>query len=108
EGSPICMNLAIDPNREPESVALHKYDTAFNLVANNIFVGKEPNWPLLVTEQDSSANATSLGPIFYSNTFTGNIFFNVGSQALPRLDMQLLPYLGFSVPFTDPNAWAVA
>jgi hypothetical protein len=49
-----------------------------------------------------------LGPLCYSNTYIGNIFFNVSSQFPPRLNMQLPPYFGPTAVFNDPAAWAAA
>jgi hypothetical protein len=100
-----CLNLGTDIGREPDRNALHTYDSAFNLVAYNIFAGYG-DMTLLGTQQDSSANSTSLGAICYSNTYTGNIFFNVSSS--PRMNMQLLPYLGAAASFSDATAWASA
>ena len=107
DGRVNCLNLGTDLGREPDKVALHAYDTAFNLVAYNIFAGSG-DVTLLGTQQDSSANASSLGAICYSNTYTGNIFFNVSSQFPPLIYMQLLPYLGAAAGFNDPTAWASA
>jgi parallel beta-helix repeat protein len=107
EGGPNCLILGTDIGREPDRVALHAYDSAFNLVAYNIFAGYG-DVTLLGTQQDSSASATSLGAICYSNTYTGNIFFNVGSQFPPRMNMELLPYLGPAASFNDASAWASA
>jgi hypothetical protein len=107
EGPGICLALGTDIGREPDRNALHTYDSAFNLVAYNIFAGYG-DVTLLGTQQDASASATSLGAICYSNTYTGNIFFNVGSQFGPRMNMQLLPYLGPAASFNDATAWASA
>jgi len=106
-GPPNCLNLGTDLGREPNRISLHAYDSAFNLVAYNIFAGYG-DVTLLGAQQDASANPTSLGAICYSNTYTGNIFFNVSSQFRPRMNMQLLPYLGPVASFNDATAWASA
>ena len=100
-----CLVLGNDIGREPDKNALHTYDAAYNLVAYNIFAGYG-DLTLLGTQQDSSASATSVGALCYSNTYTGNIFFN--GSSLPRMNMQLLPYLGAAASFNDVAAFASA
>jgi len=100
-----CLVLGNDIGREPDKNALHTYDAAFNLVACNIFAGYG-DLTLLGTQQDSSGSSTSVGALCYSNTYTGNIFFN--GSSLPRMNMQLLPYLGPAASFSDATAWATA
>ena len=103
---PQCLNVAAFINRNTDGITLHTYDTAFNLVAYNIFAGYG-NEALVAVLQDSSANVTSLGAICYSNTYIGNIIFNVGSQFPSQMNVMSPPYIQGPRPyFNDASAWA--
>ena len=107
---PQCLNVQAFINRDTDGITLHTYDAAFNLVAYNIFAGYG-NEALVAVLQDSSASATSFGALCYSNTYTGNIFFNVGSQFPSRMNVSLPPYIYFQAPgsyFNDAAGWASA
>jgi hypothetical protein len=105
---PQCLNVAAFISRNTDGVTLHTYDTAFNLVAYNIFAGFG-NEALVSVLQDSSANATSLGAICYSNTYIGNIIFNVGPQFPSQMNALPPPYLQGPRPyFNDATGWASA
>jgi hypothetical protein len=75
-------------------------------VAYNIFAGYG-NEALVAVLQDSSASATSVGAICYSNTYIGNIIFNVGSQFPSQMNVMSPPYIQGPRPyFNDASAWA--
>jgi hypothetical protein len=102
---PQCLNVLSFIYRNTDGITLHTYDTAFNLVAYNIFAGYG-NEALVSVLQDYSASATSFGALCYSNTYIGNIIFNTGSFP-SQMTVALAPYAG--VPrahFNDVTSWA--
>jgi hypothetical protein len=102
---PQCLNLFAEIGRNTDGITLHTYDAAFNLVAYNIFAGYG-NEALVAVLQDYSASATSLGAICYSNTYIGNIIFNIGSFP-SQMNVALAPYSGGPrAHFNDVNGWA--
>jgi len=105
---PQCLNVAAFIDRNTDGITLHTYDTAFNLVGYNIFAGYG-NEALVAVLQDSSAGATSLGAICYSNTYIGNIIFNIGSQFPSQLNVMPPPYIqGPRAYLNDATGWASA
>ncbi|HWX20907.1 MAG TPA: right-handed parallel beta-helix repeat-containing protein [Candidatus Binatia bacterium] len=105
---PQCLNVAAYINRDTDGITLHSYDAGFNLVAYNIFAGYGDE-ALMAVQQDSSAGATSFGPLCYSNAYIGNIIFNVGSQFRSQMNVTPPPYLQVSLGyFNDATGWASA
>jgi parallel beta-helix repeat protein len=101
-----CLVLSTGISRDTDGITLHTYDAAFNLVGYNIFAGYGDG-ALVAVLQDSSASATSLGAICYSNTYVGNIFFSSGSQFPSQMNAGPAPYLGSPRPFiNDAAGWA--
>lgn len=105
---PQCLIVGADIGRDTDGITLHTYDAAFNLVAYNIFAGYGDE-ALVAVLQDSSASATSFGAICYSNTYIGNLFFNVGSQFPSQMNATPPPYFpGPRAYFNDASGWASA
>ena len=110
QSPPQCLNLTASIGRNTDGITLHTYDAAFNLVAYNIFAGYGSE-ALAAVLQDFSASATSFGAICYSNTYIGNIFFNVGSQFPLQLNVAPAPYIYAAGPrayYNDVTGWASA
>jgi hypothetical protein len=102
---PQCLNVLAFINRNTDGITLHTYDTAFNLVAYNIFAGYG-NEALVSVLQDYSGSATSFGALCYSNTYIGNIIFNIGSFP-SQMNVALAPYAGSPrAHFNDVSSWA--
>jgi hypothetical protein len=105
---PQCLIVGTDIGRDTDGLTLHTYDAAFNLVAYNIFAGYGDE-ALVAVFQDSSASATSLGAICYSNTYIGNLFFNLGFQFPSQMNATPPPYFpGPRAYFNDAIGWASA
>ncbi len=104
---PQCLNLSATIGRDTDGLALHVYDAAFNLVAYNIFAGYGDE-ALTSVYQDSAVGATSLGPICYSNTYVGNLIFNLGSQFRSQMNLAPPPYLLPQGYYNDATGWASA
>jgi hypothetical protein len=106
--APTCLSLYADLGRDTDGITQHTYDAAFNVVAYNIFAGYGDG-ALVSVLQESSASATSIGPICYSNTYIGNIIFNLGLQFRTQMNVSLPPYIQGPVAyFNDATAWASA
>jgi hypothetical protein len=106
--APTCLSLFAEIGRDTDGVTRHTYDAAHNLVAYNIFA-RYGDQALVAVLQDSSANATSFGAISYSNTYIGNIFFNVGPQFRSQMNVSLPPYIQGPVGYLDDaTGWASA
>src|SRR5207244_2858223 len=105
---PQCLIVTTDISRDTDGITPHTYDAAFNLVAYNIFAGYGDE-ALVAVLEDSSASATSFGAICYSNTYIGNIIFNVGSQFRSQMNAAPPPYFhGPRAYFNDATGWASA
>jgi hypothetical protein len=106
ETPPQCLNVSAFLNRNTDGITLHSYDAAFNQVAYNIFAGYGSE-ALVAVLQDSSASATSLGAICYSNTYVGNIIFNTGSQFASQMNVGPAPYVGGTrAYYNNVTGWA--
>ena len=105
---PSCLNVFSVIHRDTDGITPHTYDAAFNLVAYNIFAGYG-DLALVSVLQDSSASATSFGAICYSNTYAGNIMFNVGSQFPSQMNLLPPPYIQtVRAYFNDATGWGSA